>query len=346
MNNLFILYSSNSIGVRQKCVAISDVFVSYGYASRRINCWTLFSMITSVLIGYNTLIWYRINYKSAIAVLPLLGILRLMRAKVIIEIPSPPETVEAELRSYGKKIQARLPKILCPLAYRLASVYVAYATDGNTFKDKAVILNNSLSHNEIEAKFVGEHDETFRGKMVGAIVAHLAEWHGVQVLMDAFFRASQKEGFDIQLKLIVIGGGPQFDSLSQLAKTINHQVGYTLVELTGPLTGENLSDALSRCNVGFGGLGYQSKGLSTASELKLRRYCAVGLPFVYFINDRSFDENTGPWLRSTAENLDLWETYQWLSSLGPREEVCNTLSKFALSNLTWDDQVSKVLAKL
>jgi glycosyltransferase involved in cell wall biosynthesis len=83
------------------------------------------------------------------------------------------------------------------------------------------------------------------------IVSRLTSWlklEGLQRSMEAVAVVASER----PIRLIVVGGGPAYDSLAALAKTINARLGSDVVVLTGPMTDPRPAYAAATLVLGMG----------------------------------------------------------------------------------------------
>ena len=59
----------------------------------------------------------------------------------------------------------------------------------------------------------------------------------------------------------------------------------------GAKSGDELKDFVNRADIGIASLGMHRLGLNVASTLKVKEYCAYGLPFIYAYTEKAIEEN-------------------------------------------------------
>ena len=118
-------------------------------------------------------------------------------------------------------------------------------------------------------------------------VATVSKWHGYDRLLRAMADLSQRADRAFDVHLTVVGQGPALESLRALAASLGLD---GRVVFAGTLTGAPLRDLYAQSHLAVSSLGLHRIGLSTASVLKAREYCAIGIPFIASGNDPDFPE--------------------------------------------------------
>lgn len=172
-------------------------------------------------------------------------------------------------------------------------------------------------------------------------VAQLADWHGYDLLLRAIaqFRAL---GDTFKIELLVVGDGDALPQLRALAEEL--QLGSSVAFL-GELSGEALLAVYSKAHLGVGSLALHRKGLTFASELKTREYCAVGLPFITACTDPDFPAETQfRFVVNTDKDcisdlVDLFSKLPHLQLPFPSE-----VRRYAMDRLDYAKKVARALA--
>ncbi len=114
-------------------------------------------------------------------------------------------------------------------------------------------------------------------------VAQVAVWHGLDRLIQGI--AKSKKYVDVLLH--IVGEGPALENLQEMVK---EQDLSDHVVFHGFKTGDALDRIFDACHIAVGSLGIHRLGIKEASVLKVREYCARGIPFIYSPLDEDFPE--------------------------------------------------------
>jgi glycosyltransferase involved in cell wall biosynthesis len=116
-------------------------------------------------------------------------------------------------------------------------------------------------------------------------VATVSKWHGYDRLLRAIQRFCQRDERSFDIRLVVAGEGPALDGLRALATSLGLD---DRVVFAGTVTGAPLHELYAQSHLAVSSLALHRIGLSTASVLKAREYCAVGIPFIASGHDPDF----------------------------------------------------------
>lgn len=115
-------------------------------------------------------------------------------------------------------------------------------------------------------------------------VANVSRWHGLDRLLQGL--ANYNGVPDVILH--IAGDGEELPHLQKLANDLGIS---DRVAFHGFKTGKALDALFDQCHIAVGSLGVHRIGLKEASILKVREYCARGIPFIYGIPDPDFLTN-------------------------------------------------------
>ena len=116
-------------------------------------------------------------------------------------------------------------------------------------------------------------------------VATVSKWHGYDRVLRAMkaFADRRERPFDVQL--VIAGEGPALAELRALSTALGLD---DKVSFAGVVTGQPLRDLYAKSHLAVSSLGLHRIGLSSASVLKAREYCATGIPFIASGADHDF----------------------------------------------------------
>lgn len=146
-------------------------------------------------------------------------------------------------------------------------------------------------------------------EMVG--IAHLQNWHGYDRLIKGIYNYSHKE----KIRFYIISENTStVDELKTLVKEYNLE---HIVFFKPKMTLEEIIDFTSTSNIAIGSLGYHRRKAKYDTSLKNKEYCALGIPFLYSILDRSFT-NDFPFsykVDNDESDIDIESVLKWYDQL-------------------------------
>jgi glycosyltransferase involved in cell wall biosynthesis len=168
-------------------------------------------------------------------------------------------------------------------------------------------------------------------------VASVARWHGLDRLLRAVraYQDRSPRAFDIHVT--IAGDGPALPRLRETAESLQL---LPLVTFAGTVTGPRLQELYESAHVAVSSLGLHRIGLSRASVLKAREYCAVGIPFIASGQDPDFPSAT-PFRLTVSGNEtihELVELFVRFDSVYARFDDAAERA-FARSHLDWRSKI-------
>jgi hypothetical protein len=238
------------------------------------------------------------------------------------------------------------PKLVTDLIYeRFLKKYIynyiviSYYNSNERF----ITINNGIDLANIKTV----KKEVKNNKLNLLVIANLAPWHGIDRIIKGLYNyysiKSNSDKKDIKLFIIGYGNGKIYNSLVKLTKELNME---KYVIFHGTKTGKELDDIVNKCDMAFGSLGMHRIDLEYASTLKLREYCARGIPFVYAYND--FDFNNFKYsmkIDSNESPVNIDKIIEFYNSI-KNENYIEEMRKYAEENLTWDAKMKPVIEKI
>ena len=116
-------------------------------------------------------------------------------------------------------------------------------------------------------------------------VATVSKWHGYDRLLRAIKEHANRPNRAFDVHLTIAGQGPALDELRALSASLGLD---DRVVFAGTVTGAPLRALYEQSHLAVSSLALHRIGLSTASVLKAREYCAIGIPFIATGHDPDF----------------------------------------------------------
>jgi glycosyltransferase involved in cell wall biosynthesis len=213
--------------------------------------------------------------------------------KVIFDVPTPNSTAIHELADSKSSILRKAKDLAYlilsgPAPYWFVSGVLQYAEEGAWFlvgnRSKTKLIGNGIKVNAVPMRT--RIPEWTGGRLDLVCVASLNYWHGIDRLIKAIARVNEGK-YQPKIFLKIIGEGAVFSQLKSQVEALRLT---EYVQFLGFLTGESLYDQYATSHLAVGSLALFRKNLNTASELKSREYCAVGIPFIVVGDDPDFGD--------------------------------------------------------
>ena len=112
--------------------------------------------------------------------------------------------------------------------------------------------------------------------------------------------------------------------------------------------GTELDEMFDYVDVGIGTLGLYRKQFSFSSILKIREYCARGLPFVYAGDDPAFEGQTAFCMQVPNDDsiIDVQAVMSFAENMRDKAGVMEDMRRYASSNISWKVQMQKIFTAL
>jgi hypothetical protein len=174
-------------------------------------------------------------------------------------------------------------------------------------------------------------------------VASVSKWHGFDRVIKSLAEYYNNNVNNKEVFFHIVGDGPELENLKVLTKQLN-LVKYIIFH--GFKSGEELDEIFNKCDIGIGSLGMYRIGLKNGYTLKLREYCARGLPFVYGYFDNDFaDFKYSITVSNDNKVIDIKKVIDFYSSIRNKNYV-NEMREYAKVKLSWDAKMQSVIKKI
>jgi glycosyltransferase involved in cell wall biosynthesis len=202
-------------------------------------------------------------------------------------------------------------------------------------KNDVLFINNGVDINSIPVKKIEKHDT------INLIcLATFSYWHGYDRLLNGLYEYYSSGHKDKDVYIYMVGNG----NISELEEIVSNLSLEKYVHFTGVLVGNELTKLFDKMDIAIGNLGFFRQGVFSDTSIKIREYCARGIPFVTALNVNDFPEDylyirKVPMDESFINIASIVNYCENLDLLRARDEMRN----YAEANLTWEQQLSKVL---
>jgi glycosyltransferase involved in cell wall biosynthesis len=170
-------------------------------------------------------------------------------------------------------------------------------------------------------------------------VGNVSRWHGLDRMIQgmAHYKGS------VVLQLHIAGQGDELADLRRLKDSISPSLN---IHFHGFLDGKDLDAMYNACHIAVGSLGIHRKGLKKTSELKVREYCARGIPYIIACGDADFPDDF-PWIfRVEADErpIDMEKVVIFAQSIFGGTDPAPLMRKYAEENLDWKVKIAQLKA--
>lgn len=317
---------------------------SYNKIERVVNNYALIDFKDKLDTNYD-LVFFRTKMASPY----LERVLKFLRksnpnAKIILEYPTYPFANEYSnliLKFYVKYID----RYFRSRHSRFADFCVVYSEETEILGLPALPISNGYNWDlELEKpkidKFPANTDFILTG-----ISSHLANYHAYDRVVDGLANYYiKKSDHDPNVIFQIVGGGEEVDVLLKKASDLGID---GKVKKTGPKSTSEIIEILDQSTMAVGGLGLHRKNLVFKSPLKSSFYCFSGIPFIDAGIDKRFANTEFDFrfdVGANDEPVDLFSVINYYDQLKSNHfNYKQVMHEYAIKNLSWDRQVSKIL---
>ncbi len=302
---------------------------------RRINLVKILIKLKKEEYYKNTDVIYIRNFKCTPMSINWLRFLKKQDLRILLEIPTYPYDKEIKNNSsilvkflvwidkiYRKKLNLYVDKI------------ITFSEDKEIFNIPCISIENGIDLEEVKLVEKKEH------KGINFIsVSQCHFWHGIDRVLYSLLQYIKSGGKE-EIRFHIVGEGTETPKLKKIVE--NNIELQDMVTFYGFKSGEELDEIYNNSDIALGSLGFYRSGLEKGSTLKMREYCAKGLPFVVGYDDTSFSKDLSFYYQVSNDEslLDIEKIIEWYKNLKVTPEE---IRKYAEDNLSWDKQMKKVI---
>jgi len=232
---------------------------------------------------------------------------------------------------YGKKVLRTLSGIV-GVTQEICDYEVARSgVPGKPY----LVSGNGIDVDSVPVRTPPEYD----GKNLDLLcVAQVAKWHG----LDRLIKGIAEYRGNVNVRLHIVGDGSEIPNLKSLVADLKLE---NSVVFHGFKTGTELDELFDKCHIAVGSLGIHRKGLTQTSELKLREYCARGIPFICSSADADFPSDFPFQLKVPADErpIDLNIVSSFADRALSDTDYSVKMREYAKENLDWSIKMKKLI---
>ncbi|MFC5541586.1 glycosyltransferase [Ureibacillus suwonensis] len=254
--------------------------------------------------------------------------------KILLEIPTFPYDQElSRFVDYPLLIKERINrKKLIEYVDRI----ITFSDDDEIFNIKTIKTQNGININEIKLRKISTKDNVINL----LAVASVQKWHGYDRLIKGiadYYKKNPK----IEVHFYLVGDGKELPILKKLTENLNVS---KYIHFEGFKSGNELDKFYNICHIGIGSLGLHRIGLTHASTLKNREYCAKGLPFIITAYDNDFPGNF-KYVYKLPQNeqpINIESIIDFYKSIYNEKNFTLKMREYAENYLSWEAKMKPV----
>ena len=212
-----------------------------------------------------------------------------------------------------------------------------YADYSEVFEIPCIPLLNGVDIDKTPMRTCREQD----GRIVLLAVATMEQWHGYERVIEGMAEYYKETGRrNILFKLV--GEGLEIDKYKNIVKNYGLE---QYVEFCGKLEGEELDRQYDEADIAVGSLGMYKTGCLKGAPIKLREYCARGIPFIYAYEDIGFNGNEKYLMKLPNDNkkLDMKVVVEFYEKTKCDKKLVSIMHETAKKQFTWDGILKPVV---
>lgn len=165
-------------------------------------------------------------------------------------------------------------------------------------------------------------------------VAAMCKWHGYERIIEGmadYYRRQREKTVIFRLA----GEGGEIEKYRCLADKYGLN---KYVDFLGYLEGEELNKQYDEADIAVGSLAFYKLGIEYGSPIKVREYCARGIPFIYGYEDSSFSGKEDYLLKISNDDssVNIDTVLQFYQKLQQHNNYVDDMRKYIISTCTWD----------
>lgn len=218
------------------------------------------------------------------------------------------------------------------------SLVTVYAKYRDIYGVPAVILQNGVDIDDHPLRHVRK-----KGKNITLLfVGHMLSNHGLERIIKGIKKYYDGTRKNYEIKMVAVGNGLELEKYKALSREEGLESN---IQFVGEKEGEDLNYYYNKADIGIGSLGMYKINLHNGSPIKLREYCARGLPFIYGYDDIGFSGNEIYCSQVPNDDtpLDMDVVIDLYERTVDNQDIINSMRKYAETALTWDALLKPVI---
>lgn len=255
---------------------------------------------------------------------------------IIYEIPTYP--YEDEMKKEAKHYVYVLNKIFDKSMEKISDLIpVVLGRDVEFNSKKYLPISNGINIADINVKNKSILKD---GKLNLIGIANVSSWHGYDRVIKGL-KNYYDSNPNLEVYFHIVGDGDEITNLKNLVSQYGLQ---DKVIFHGMKIGQELESIINISDIGIGSLGMHRAGLICGCTLKVREYCARGIPFVIGYIDKGFKDNFKYILKIKPDESDINinRIIQFYDEIKDKNYI-NEMRSYAEENLTWEATMKSII---
>lgn len=257
-------------------------------------------------------------------------------SKVILEFPTYPYYKE-KFRSI-KSLLGLLLDLLCN-KFIVRNLAISLNSSGydTIFGCKSYSMENGIN-----IKNYTKHQKKLNAKRIINLIAvsSMAKWHGYERVIEGL-KEYKDNMYHINLHLV--GDGPELKHYKDLA--LKYHLNDN-IKFYGNVGGKELDSIFEESDIALSSFGLYKIGLDKVSTLKVKEYCARGIPFVFaneemtLTKEKSYFAYRVPNDCSPIEMSEIIDFYEEIINI---HNIADEMRKFAVKYYSYESELRNVI---
>ncbi|MEA3573929.1 glycosyltransferase [Peribacillus frigoritolerans] len=214
---------------------------------------------------------------------------------------------------------------------------IAIAAEEGLEKEGYIFTTNGVNVNNVKLRNPISHQN------INLIcVATFDYWHGYDRLIEGLknFYDSNDTGRVVHLHMV---GNGNTKPLKDLVLKYNLE---DYVTFHGVLIGDTLDNLFDYMDIAVGNLGFHRRGVYADTSIKIREYCARGIPFITALKDSDFPEGFQYLIKMPADEsaIDIERVINFYHKVNKNNlDFSKAMREYAVKNLSWEEKMKFIV---
>ena len=218
-------------------------------------------------------------------------------------------------------------------------MFVNYHGYEEIYGVRALPIDNGIDCDTV--KYVGDLVQ-YKSDINLIGVALIINIHGYDRLIKGIKAYYSQSNNKRKIMFYIVGDGPE---VPHLINMVNEYGLNDYVVFTGVKAGEELDKLFADSNIAVASLAAHRRGGKVTSELKVKEYCARGIPYIATSKDNAIPDNLcfNKLFPANDNPIDIEQVIEFYEYIKAHPEIHRQMRTYAEENLTWEKQLKKVM---